>query len=200
MLPTYYRCSSCQQKFEFEFREAWYCLDAAPIDSPVSDASLLEIPVRPAWCKACECITIVEDIPPLRAYEDAYAAARAGRAIAFPILSEFGDPESIRALEMYVRWRMGRRSAPRALCCGGSNYQLMDVATPLIKHAECEFGFIEGMIQISSGVRRAPGIHSPFNMRLYNSEGELAGLLTWRTPDRQHWQVEPFAYPPVATD
>lgn len=201
MLPSYYRCSNCLQQFRFKFREAWYRLDEEPIGTPVSDASLLQAPVRPAWCKDCETVTIVEDIESLRAFENACAAVRNGRVIEYPFMSEHLEAELARSeIDEYLNWRMGRRSAPRALCCGGENYQFMDVATPLLKHAECEYGFVEPWTWIGSCNSMPPGIRSPANLRLYSSEGELIGLLTWRTPDRQHWQVEPLAYPPAVAE
>lgn len=113
LLPTYYYCSSCQEKFEFKFRRACYYVGPLPVGKQVPDDTLLEVPVRPAWCKDCACITIVEDIAPLRVFEDAYAAARSRRAITYPVLSEFGDPETI------VPWRRmsaGAWSAGLPLC------------------------------------------------------------------------------------
>ena len=81
-----------------------------------------------------------------------------------------------------------------------ANYQFMDVATPLIKHAECQFGSTNGMYIVSGGTYRTPGIYSPIDVRIYTSEGDLAGLLTWRTPDKSHWKVEPLAYPPMVDE
>ena len=201
MFPNYYCCSSCHEKFEFKFREAFYYLGPTPIGDQVADDALLNVPVRPAWCKDCDSVTIVEDIAPLRTFEAAYGAVRNGLPIEYPFDTDRMDPAGVRGeIEAYLHWRMGRRHAARALCCGGSNYQFMDIATPLIKHAECEFGFIKGMYIVSGGTYRTPGVYSPIDVRLYDSEGDLAGLLTWRTSDNSHRKVDALAYPPVINE
>lgn len=201
MLPNYYVCSSCQEKFTFSLREAVYSLGVEPIDKTISEKDVFTTPVRPAWCKDCGSICVAEDIASLRVFEDAYAAVRSGRNIDYPVQTEFLSPaEAADLTKTYLHWRMGRRHAARALCCGGSNYQLTDVAQPLLKHAECEFGFIKGMLSISSHNGPGPGVLAPANTRLYNTEGELIGLLTWRKRDEGVWEVEHLQYAPVIDD
>src|SRR5437868_9590262 len=144
MLPHYYVCSSCRETLEFSFRVACYYVGPAQMDQQVAETDLLSTPVRPAWCKDCEIICLVEDIPSLRVFENSYAAVRSGRSVEFPVGIEFmSSTEAEEMVGAYLRWRMERRHAARALCCGGSNYQFMDVAQSLLKHAECEFGVIE---------------------------------------------------------
>lgn len=198
MLPDHYVCRSCLERFEFKFREVRHCVGTAPIDKQVAEKELLWTPVRPAWCNDCESVCLVEDIASLRAFEDAYGAVRSGRPVEYPIGTEFMDPkEAEKAVEPYLRWRMERRHAARALCCGGSNFQFMDVAQPLLKHAECDFGFIGPMFSISSYCGSGPGVLSPANIRLYSSEGELIGLLTWYHREEDKWDVVAANYPPA---
>jgi hypothetical protein len=201
-LPVHYACSSCQEKFEFAFREASYLVGPPPVDGLVSVDDVLETPVRPAWCKDCGCVSLAEDIAPLRAFEDACGAVRSGRGATYPVFVSEHTPvqEALAELGAYMRWRLARRHGARALCCGGSNYQFMDVEQPLLKHAECEFGFVGGVFSIGSHCGPGPGVLGPANIRLYDAEGELIGLLTWRDRDQGTWQVEAMRYPSVAGD
>ncbi len=196
MLPNYYACSSCGERFHFNFREACYYLGSAPIGRQAADDDLLTVPIRPAWCKDCDSLCIVEDIAPLRVMEGAYGMARKGQPVRYPIDTEYIEAAQAEpTIGAYLRWRMERRHAARALCCGGSNYQFMDVERPLIKHAECDFGFINGMFHISSYCGSGPGVRSPANIRLYDTEGDLIGRLTWWKRDEGKWDIEPMSYP-----
>jgi hypothetical protein len=202
MLPDYFQCSACREKFTYTFRDAYYYVGVAPIGRSVDSRSLLPIPARPAWCKDCDGLCIAEDIAPLRAIEAAYGAARRGRKVEYPVETCFtNDPlEAAAAVAPYVHWRMGRRHAARALCCGGTRFQFMDVAQPLLKHAECEFGFVEPVTYIGSYIPRLLGVDEPANLRLYNTEGELIGRLTFcRGPDRT-WDVEQGSNQPTVED
>lgn len=201
MIPSYYECSSCRERFEFGFREAYYYLGSGSVEGSALDDALLSIPVRPGWCKDCGCVCIVEDIAPLRTFEAAYGAVRQGRPVEYPVATECYEPEVANELAAaYLRWRLGRRRAARALCCGGSDYLFMDDAQPLIKHAECDFGFIEPMVWIGPYCGPGPGVISPANFRLYTSEGELTGLLTWHRREEGRWDVAPAHYPSRAGD
>jgi len=198
VLPGHYVCTSCGTKFPFEFYRAIYYLGSGEIGDHVPDEELLAVPLRPAWCKDCGRVCPVEDIAPLRTFEAAYAAVRSGLSFDYPFSSKYGDPaDHRREVAVYLRWRMGRRRAARALCCGGSNFQFMDVPTPLFKHAECEFGVIEPVEVIPGpGVWR-PGISGPANTRLYSAEGDLIGRITWLhlTEHQRTWSVEKLSYP-----
>lgn len=201
MLPNGYSCSSCHEKFEFEFRQACYYLDAAPLATQVADDDLLPVSVRPAWCKDCERVCLVEDIATLRVFEDAYGAARSGRPIEYPVHTDYMEvPNAVATVAQHLRWRMQRRHPARALCCGGTRYQWMDVAQPLLKHAGCEFGFIEGRYHIGGFCSPGPGVYSPANIRVYDGEGVLVGQLTWRKAGEDLWDIEPLQYPPPAAD
>lgn len=201
MLPTYYVCTACGERFEFSKREAVYVTssNAAPLAGQLQSGDLLQVPVRPGWCKDCDKVTIVEDIAPLRDFENAYGAVRAGKAIEYPVdttnMAAQDAQEAQAAVESYLRWRMGRQHAPRALCCGGIRYQFLDVATPLLKHHECEFGFIEGRSHIGGYNGPGPGVYSEANIPVYSSEGVLIGRLTWRERGSDVWQVVPDEYP-----
>lgn len=198
MLPAHYVCTSCDTKFLFEFRDADYYLGSGEIGDQVLNEDLLAVPVRPAWCKDCGCVCPVEDIAPLRTFEAAYAAVRRGLSIEYPLSSEHWDPSDLqRVAEAYVRWRMGRRHTARALCCGGSNFQFMDVPTPLFKHAECDFGVVEPAAAFIGSCNWSPGVSGSVNTRLYTTEGELIGLRTWLSTDRRAWSVEKLSYQPA---
>lgn len=201
MIPSYYECNSCREQFDFAFKEARYHLGSGSVEGSVHDDALLRIPVRPGWCKDCSCLCIVEDIAPLRAFEAAYSSVKQGRPVEYPGSTEFLEPEVANDLAgAYLRWRMTRRRSARALCCGGSRYVLMDVAQPLFKHAECDFGFVEPMFVITSFCGPGPGVYGPANFRLYTSEGELVGMLTWRHREERRWDVVPASYPPPEAD
>jgi len=199
MLPSHYACTSCGERFEFAHREAVYYFnfDSAPIGSQVRGADLFAVPVRPGWCKSCATVCLVEDIAPVRAFADAYGTVRAGRAVEYPSATEFLDLQQAQdEIATYLRWRLGRRHPPRALCCGRTNYQLLDVAQPLIKHAECDFGVVEPRL-LFPGPHNGPGpgVYSPANIRVYDSEGCLIGLLTWRPRNSETWDVALTEYP-----
>lgn len=199
LLPNFYRCTSCREKFLFAQHEACYHLDVdhAPLGVRVPAADLYAIPVRPGWCKDCAAVCLVEDIAATRVFEDAYGAARAGLPVEYPLQTENLEPQQAQdALATYLRWRLARRHPARALCCGGTRYQFLDVAQPLFKHEGCDFGVIEPQYLIAGGTYRAPGVFSPANIRVYSSEGDLTGLLTWRSRDSDGWEVTPIAYPP----
>jgi hypothetical protein len=201
MLPNKYSCNSCGEIFEFSFRKALYHLGSAALDAPINGHDLLLVPVRPAWCKECGSVCLVEDIAPVRTFEAAYATVRAGKPIDYPIESAHWDPEDVEpVVAAYLSWRLQRGRPARALCCGRTSYQFLDVPQPLLKHAECDFGFIEAMYSIGGGVYRTPGLYSPDHTRVYSPEGELLGRRTWWNRDEETWQVEAMSYPPVAED
>lgn len=201
MFPNSYVCSSCHEKFAFDFRQAYYYLGATPLGKRVAFDDLLPVNVRPAWCKDCQRVCLVEDIAPLRVFEDAYGAARNGRPIEYPVYSEYMEaPMVVATVGEHLRWRMGRRHPARVLCCGGPRYQLMDVAQPILKHADCEFGFIEALYSIASYNGPGPGVRSPANIRVHDGEGILIGQLTWRRDEERMWDMEPLQYPPPVAD
>ncbi len=200
MIPTEYYCNSCLTKFQTLFTRAYYYLGSAAMGQEVPDSQLLEIPMRPAWCKTCAGICGAEDILSLRDFENAYGAARAGKEIDYPVYSESMHAESIVGeVARYLNWRMTRRHVPRILCCGGTNFQYLDVAQPLIKHAGCEFGFIQGWYRIGSSIP-GPGYYSPAEFRVYDTEGVLIGQLTWRRRENEGWATEKLSYPAPVDD
>jgi hypothetical protein len=202
MLPLSYSCSGCKESFQFNVREACYYVGIMRLDKRVADADLLMPPVRPAWCKDCDSVCIVEDIAPLRAFENAYGAVKSGKSVEYPTETECMEPAVAETeIKAFLHWRMGRRHPARALCCGGSNFQFMDVAHPLLKHADCDFGVIESsQSHVGPYNWSGPGINSPANIRLYDTEGTLIGLLTWRNRDDGTWAVEAMSYAPLTDD
>jgi len=197
MLPNHFVCTACFEQFQFGFREAVYYVGTTPLAASVPDQELLPVPVRPAWCKDCNGLCIAEDIAPLRAFEDAYGAARRGQRVEYPI--ETWDADAVHAassVEPYLRWRMARRHVARALCCGGTRFQFMDVEQPLLKHADCEHGFVEPRYWIGSYCGPGPGVRSPANILVFDAEGERIALLTWRrrTESGSWWEVETSTY------
>lgn len=202
MLPNSYVCSSCRTKFHFQFREARYYVGTGPAGSRVAYDDLLSVNIRPAWCKDCDGLCLVEDIASLPMFEGAYAAARSGRTVDYPADTQYMDAaQAITELGDKLRWRMARRHPPRALCCGGSRYQLMDVAQPVFKHAQCDFGIVAPEMAFAGPFNGpGPGVYSPANMRLYDAEGELIGRLTWHKREERMWEIEVLQYPPVVAD
>jgi hypothetical protein len=119
--------------------------------------------------------------------------------VEYPVESTcMSTEQALDSLAVYLRWRMGRRHEARALCCGRRNYQLLDVAQPLLKHQECEFGFVEPRIVIAGYNGPGPGVYSAANIPLYSGEGELLGRLTWRDRGSDTWAVVPATYPTIA--
>jgi hypothetical protein len=198
MLPRGYVCNACGESFEFSFREALYYVGSAPIQAPIASRDLLRTLVRPAWCKDCGSLCLAEDIESVRVFEPAYGMTRSGRPLQYPIDSEHWDPDDIEnTVRNYLTWRMQRRHPARALCCGRTNYQFMDVPQPLFKHEGCDFGFIEPKpLFIGSYNWSGPGIHSPANTPVFSPEGELLGRLTWCNREDGSWQIEATKYPP----
>lgn len=80
------------------------------------------------------------------------------------------------------------------------NYQLLDVAQPLLRHEECDFGVVEPRVIISSYNSPGPGVYSPANIGVYSGEGVLVGLLTWRSRSSDTWDVVPAEYPRIEDD
>jgi hypothetical protein len=197
-IPNYYKCGSCHEKLDFKVRAACYYIGTSAFEKGVAEAELLAIPVRPGWCKDCEALCLVEDIAPLRVFEDAYGAVRCGREIEYPVFGEFWDQAGLQAnVANFLRWRMERIHPARALCCGRSNYQLLDVATPLLMHEGCENGFIEPQYLIASYCGPGPGVYSAANYPVYDTEGVLIGRLTWRHRDARSWAVETARFDPI---
>ena len=201
MTPNYYTCSSCGEKFTFKTQAPRYHLGPDPLGATVDETALLSILARPAWCRDCNSLCHAEDILPVREVENAYAAVRSGRHVEYPVDTEYMEPDQALAIVgAYLRWRMARRRPARALCCGGVNFQFMDVAQPLIKHLECEFGFITARFAISSYCGPGPGVYSAADIPLHDTEGELIGRLTWRQQGESVWQAESASYPPATAE
>lgn len=169
-------------------------------------------------------LSVVEDILPLREFEYAFGALRAGHKVTYPVhyypplkprshelernveLHSDWERENAESVKLeaaaYLRWRMARRHVPRMLCCGGTRFERFDDDSCKIRHADCEFGFLHQMLIISSGVYRARA--GPVNERLYNAEGELIGMLTdiIKNPEtgEETYKVEPMQYPVSVED
>jgi hypothetical protein len=201
MLPSYYTCTSCRERFTFSQHEARYLVDSTQMGGQVAGADLLTVPVRPGWCKNCSTVCLVEDIASVRDFEHAYGAVRAGRSVDYPISTDCLTLQQAQdEIGAYLRWRMTRRHPARALCCGGVSFQFLDVPLPLLKHADCEFGVIEPIIQITSFNGPGPGVYSAADIRVYDGEGELVGLMKWRNRETEMWDVVPAAYSEGAED
>lgn len=201
MIPFAYVCTACKIQFDFKYRSADYHVGDVPMGSQIDGSDLLPVPVRPAWCMDCKGFCIAEDIATLRDMENAYGAVRLGRPVEYPIATKFMDNADAECeVGKYLRWRMGRRHAARALCCGGSHFQFMDVAQPLFTHADCDFGVIEPVYNLGSYNGPGPGVYSPANTPVYTGEGELIGVLTWRKVGDTTWRVEPLGYPRCVED
>lgn len=201
MLPSYYQCTSCRERFELAHTESCYYFnfDRVPLGVRVPAADLHAIPVRPGWCKDCAAVCLVEDIAATRVFEDAYGAVRAGRSVEYPLQTEHLDLQQAQEeLATYLRWRFARRHPARALCCGGTSYQFLDVAQPLLKHEGCDFGVVEPGYIIGGGTYRAPSVDRPANIRVHSEEGDLIGLLTWQPHGPDTWDMVPTAYPQSA--
>ena len=197
MLPSKYCCSSCNESFFFPFADAYYYLGKAAAGQLIASKDLLAVPMRPAWCKDCASLCPVEDIATVRDFENAYGALRSGKQIEYPFSSENLDTDvALSNMAVYLQWRMTRRHAPRALCCGGNRFQYMDVELPLFKHAECDFGYLKPWYLLPGPYNGpGPGIRSAANFRFYTPEGELAGQLTWYERQEEKWQSKRLAYP-----
>lgn len=202
-LPSHYACTGCGKRFGFEFQRSVYYCGTTPLGHQLLDADVFPIPVRPGWCKTCDKLCVVEDIQPLRTFEDAYGAVRAGKNVEYPEGTlNYDLPEAIDRIAAYLRWRLGRAHTPRALCCGGINYQFLDVKQPLLKHAECDFGVVEAVyLYLGSYNGPGPGVYSPANIRVFDGEGDLIGLLTTRAwGGATLWEVVPAAYETSQSD
>lgn len=196
MIPSYYVCTGCAKHFDFEHREAVYYFGATPIGSQLPGTDVLPVPGRPAWCKTCAKLCFVEDIKPLRVFEEAYGAVRAGQAVEYPAETiNLGTSQARDQIATYLRWRMRRVHPARSLCCGGTSYQFLDVEQPLLKHSECDFGVIEAQYVFPGSYNGpGPGVYSPANIRILDGEGLLIGLLTTRAHGSVLWNVVPAAY------
>lgn len=202
MIPSYYVCTGCAKRFDFEHREAVYYFGAAPLDTQLTSTDVLPVPGRPAWCKTCAKLCFVEDIKPLRVFEEAYGAVRAGQTVEYPAETTNLDASQARGqIATYLRWRMMRVHPARSLCCGGTNYQFLDVEQPLLKHSECDFGVIEAQYVFPGSYNGpGPGVYSAANIRILDIEGLLIGLLTTRSRGSAIWNVAPAAYEPLRSD
>lgn len=196
MIPSHYTCSSCNENLSVPNADNYYYLGSLAIGMPVDDKDLFLMPVRPAWCKDCASLCTVEDIRSLRDFENAYGAVRSGKTVEYPIATENLDNEAtLHEVKIFLQWRMSRGRVARALCCGDENYQFMDVAQPMFKHAECDFGYMEARYSLpGSYCGPGPGAYSPANIRLYDPEGELVGPLTWYKREESKWDTEKLNY------
>ncbi|MDK2126999.1 hypothetical protein [Parachitinimonas caeni] len=198
-LPSFYSCSYCHENFHFPFNTlSYHHKGGGPLPSTVRSEDFLEIPKRPAWCKVCNSLTLVEDILPLQDFENAYGAIRAGKSIEYPLHCRGKDAaEQIATCKALLEWRMNRIRPARALCCGGTQFLWMDTLQPLRRHADCEYGFIDPVWYIGSFCGYAHGIHSPADYRVYDPEGELVGNLTWFNQEAGSWALQELRYAPT---
>lgn len=196
MIPSHYVCTSCAEEFDFEHRDAVYYFGTAPLGDQLLATEVLPVPVRPGWCKTCARLCLVEDIKSLRTFEGAYAAVRAGQVVEYPTETmNFDASQAQDLIGTYLRWRMKRVHSSRALCCGGANYQYLDIPQPLLKHSECDFGVVEAQYLLPGSYNGpGPGVYSPANIRVFDSEGLLVGLLTTLSVGSMLWNVVPAAY------
>jgi len=200
MTHSFYKCRSCHQEFRPPIG-GYYFVGEAPIAEPLAPSELLAILTRPAWCKDCNHICLVEDILPVRTFEAAYGAARKGQAVQYPIDTSWCEaPEMAAKVKPYLLWRMSRKLSARALCCGGRNYQFLDVAQPLLMHEGCEHGYIEPLFQIGSYCGPGPGVRSAADIPVHDTEGELRAYLKWYKQEDDTWTIEPASYPPATLD
>lgn len=197
MLPNFYACTGCGEVLHYASRDAVYYLGnhTEPLSGQIRDGDLLEVPVRPGWCKDCATVCIVEDIAPLRAFENAFGSVRAGGTVEYPTRTEnLTAQQAGQVIETYLRWRLRRRHAARALCCGRTNFQLLDVPMPLFKHSGCDFGVVEARYTFSPYNGPGPGVYSDANIGVFNGEGALIGRLTRREQGSDVWTVCPAEY------
>jgi hypothetical protein len=197
-LPNYYACTGCGETFNFASRDAFYCFSRQALspDTKLAGVDLLSVPARPGWCSDCGTVCLVENIEPLRAFELAFGAVKAGKQIEYPVSTEHMDRQAaLDATESFLRWRIERHRPARALCCGRTNYQLLDVAQPLLKHQECDFGVVEPRYVFSAYNGPGPGVYTAANVPVYTGEGRLIGLLTRRNRGSDIWDVIPAEYP-----
>ncbi len=61
MIPSRYTCSSCNESLSVPSAENYYYMGTRTIGMPIANEDLYLIPVRPAWCKDCASLCIVED-------------------------------------------------------------------------------------------------------------------------------------------
>ncbi|HEX7644700.1 MAG TPA: hypothetical protein VF472_21055 [Burkholderiaceae bacterium] len=200
---NYYQCTGCGEKFNFPFSHGKYYVGKEPLSNRVHIDDLLTVLARPVWCKDCDILSLVEDIAPLQIFEGAFATSKAGKRIEYPVETEsWGQEGAVAEAGRYLRWRMERVHGERALCCGGSNYQRMDVPEPLFKHRGCDFGVVEAQSRFFIGPHSGwgPGVRSVANFPVWDSEGVLLGRLTWFDRENDVWQVEPANYPLLKAD
>lgn len=225
MVPDHVECSVCRERFSFPFHTAYYYTGSGPVEGRVREDELLNVPLLPAWCKDCDQLSLVEEILPLRDFEHALGAIRAGLEVDYPVSYfppwpshrqetkahiEFQRQMDLEHAERskagaaaYLKWRMARHGAPRVLCCGGKQFQRLDDASCKIRHADCEFGFLIMPLTISSGVWRGNHL-APRHERVYDPEGNLIGLLLdgLEHPETGDvlWKLEAMHYPPPEQD
>lgn len=84
-LPIYAKCTVCHERFDVPFRGTYYYVGDTPLAGQVRDADLLEALLHPAWCKDCDMMSLVEDIMPLRDFENSLGAVRAGLETEYPV-------------------------------------------------------------------------------------------------------------------
>jgi hypothetical protein len=194
-----YACSSCRTEFSFAVRNPHYYVGPLPIKGKLQNADVLAVPVRPAWCASCSALAPAEAIASLRDMENAFGALRMGKALEYPMdTANLPAAEATRQMSQYLLWRMHRRRPARALCCGGKDFQFLDVALPLFKHADCDFGVL-APVSYHIGAH-IPRVSDSADIRLYDIEGTLIARLTRYHGSDDSWEHEQQAYPPACDD
>ena len=119
-LPNYYECTGCGETFNFARRSAYYCFDLEAVSpgTKLSGSKIFAIPVRPAWCKDCSWVCLVENLLPVRSFEDAYGMTKAGKEIEYPFASEhLSTPEGEAPIAPDAASRTSARSGIRRGTC-----------------------------------------------------------------------------------
>ena len=123
-------------------------------------------------------------------------------AVSYPKETESLDPARARDdMAAYLRWRMNRVRPARALCCGGTRFQCLDVPQPLFKHAACDLGVVEAEhFPIASFNGPGLGVTSDALLPIYSAEAELLGMLTGAYPAQTCGRCKPAAIPQQPTE
>lgn len=135
LLPRTASCSACEARFDVSDASDTfvYSLAGIPNQSTVDGAPYAPVPRRVAWCYRCNQLAFSELIMPFRAYEVAYGLLLSNIRPPYP----FDEIESPDVAKRLVHWRAARKTPPRCLACGATDFAAPADGTRLL-HSNCD--------------------------------------------------------------
>ena len=150
MTPDSLECTECGHSYKFPTTSYVYYIGEKEAPFGIQGHEMLEVPTKPVWCCDCNSPSWVEDIRPLKEYEESYAKVNKGIDIRFPISNYMMENElALKIVLHYIHMRTNRSSKTSCLECGSSAF--LPIPETLLKHDECNNGILKEVFVVGGG-------------------------------------------------